>query len=177
MTSIEYSAYRAAGIGFYRDIVKIVLDPKRFFETLPDQKHQGAAVVFLCICAAVYSTAATFFAHENHSTYFFLMLTNSTLYPVVTAASLHLVLKASGSARSDFSTTFMIVAYANVVLLLAWIPGLAPFTEVFKYYLVGTGLVKTLGITWLRAIGVIFATLGLLLLFLYLAGLFIAGSI
>ena len=177
MIAIEVSAYRAAGISFYKDTVKIVLHPRDFYETMTGEKDQRAAVIFLCICAGIYSIAATFFALENHATYFFLMLANGMLYPVVTAASLHLVLWASGSTKSGFSTTFRIVAYANVVLLLAWIPGLAPFAEIFKYYLVGMGLIKTVEISWIKAVAVILGTLGILLLFLHLARIFITGSL
>ncbi len=176
MASIELSAYRTVGIGFFRDVIKIMFHPADFYREMPTTKHPLTALVFLCSCAIFYSITATFFAHEHHVTYFFLLLANGMLYPVVTALGLHLVLRATGATKAGFPATFRIVAYANAVLLLAWIPGIAPFTEIFKYYLIGTGLVNTRTTTWIKAIAAIFATLGLLLLALYLTNTFIASG-
>ena len=176
MTSIELSTYRSMGIGFYRDVVKIVLNPKSFFQNMPAEKDHRAAVTFLCTCAVIYSIAATVFAYESHATYFVLMLANGLLYPVVTAAALRFVLYAAGASKTAFHQTFAIVAYANAVLLLAWIPGIAPFTEIFKYYLIGVGLVHVLKMSRIKALTIIVATIAALLLMLYLAKAFIVGS-
>ncbi len=168
MPAIDTAAYRSAGAAFYRDMMNILLQPKDFFQTLPERKSAGDAVRFLCICAGIYSIAATVFAHENHLLYFFMFLLNALFIPVVTATGLYMVLYASGTKTMDYARTFQIVAYAGVTLLFAWIPGMAPFAEIFKYYLIGAGLVKTGRISIARTIGTLLATIALLFLALYM---------
>ena len=41
-----------------------------------------------------------------------------------------------------YQALFGITAYANVTLLAAWIPGLAWMAGLWKFYLIGLGLVK-----------------------------------
>lgn len=154
----------------------IILRPAEFYRDMPAVKDQREALLFLCVCAFLYGLAATSFAHENHHAYFFLLAANRILTPVVTAAGLYLFLWAAGTPKPCFAKIFKIVAYANTVLLLAWIPGIEVFTEFFKYYLVGTGLVKCCKMTWTKALAAIFATLAALLLALALAGILIGTA-
>lgn len=169
MQPMDQTAFRSKGAGFYRDVVKILLYPGQFFEEMPDLKQKREAVTFLCICVSIYSAAATIFAYENHFFYFLMFLANGLLIPIVTFAALFLVLFLTGAGRTAHATVLCIVAYAGVSLLFAWIPGMAPFAEIYKYYLVGLGLLKTGKMSLARAIATLLATIALLWLVLYFA--------
>lgn len=169
MQPMDQTAFWSRGAGFYRDVVKILLYPGQFFEEMPDLKQKRDAVAFLCICVGIYSAAATLFAYENHFIYFLMFLANGLFVPIVTFAALFLVLFMTGAGRTGHAATLCIVAYAGVTLLFAWIPGMAPFAEIYKYYLVGLGLVKAGKMSLARAIATLLATIALLWMVLYLA--------
>ncbi len=169
MSSFDIAAYRHAGIEFYKDFMGVALRPGDFFESMPKEKSPADALRFLCICAGIYSVAATIFVHESHFLYFFMFVANGLFVPVATAMVLSMVLYISGASDSDYPAAFRITAYAaGATLLLAWIPGMAPFAEILKYYLIGTGLVKTVRIGTAKAIAVLLATIAILLVMLYL---------
>lgn len=167
MQSMDRTAFRSRGTGFYRDVVKILLYPGQFYEAMPDVKQKREAVAFLCICVGIYSVAATLFAYENHFFYFLMFLANGLFIPIVTFAAMFLVLFLTGAGRTGYAAAMCIVAYAGVTLLFAWIPGMAPFVEIYKYYLVGLGLVKAGKMSLARAIATLLATIVLLWLVLY----------
>lgn len=169
MSSLDLAAYRSAGSGFYRDAVKIILHPGEFYEAMPALKHKREAAVFLFVCAVLYSAAAALFAYENHIFYFFMFLANGLFVSIATAAALCLILFVTGGGKAGYATTVYIVAYAGVALLFAWIPGMAPFAEIYRYYLIGLGLVKAGKMGTGRTIAMLLATIALLWLVLYVA--------
>ena len=71
--------------------------------------------------------------------------------PVITAGLLLPLLYIAGSTVTDYGNILKITAYANTGLLLAWIPGMAPFAEIYKYILIGMGVSKTGNISGFRA--------------------------
>ncbi len=167
MSSLDLAAYRSAGSGFYRDAVKIILHPGEFYEAMPALKHKREAVAFLLVCAGLYSVAATLFAYENYFFYFLMFLANGVFVSIVTAAGLCTVLFVTSARKTGYATAVCIVGYAGVALLFAWIPGMAPFAEIYRYYLVGLGLVRAGKMGQGRAIMTLLATIALLGLLLY----------
>jgi hypothetical protein len=153
-------------IRFYRDAVKILIHPKVFYESMPAEKDQQAIIIFLVLSALFYSVAATFFAREQQIIFLFMFFLNGSLMPLILAAILCLVLYLL-QAGIDYRLALGITAYANTALLFAWIPGMAPFAEIFRYYLIGVGIVKVTGLSGWKAFFVLLGMGAMLLLLIY----------
>jgi hypothetical protein len=153
-------------IRFYRDAVKVLMHPRVFYEAMPSEKDQQAIITFLFLSALFYSVAATFFAREQQIVFLLLFFLNGLLMPFILAGMLNLVLHLFQTSIG-YRLALGITAYANTALLFAWIPGMAPFAEIFRYYLIGVGIVRVTGLSSWKAF---FAVLGmgtLLLLLIY----------
>ena len=159
---------QSIGRQYYRDGVSLLMRPGRFFEALPSAKTQRDILLFLGLTALIYSVLATLFTAANRPMYFVLYSLNALLMPVVTALVLHLLFRVFSPGRFAYGILLGVTAYANGVLLLAWIPGIAPWAELLKYVLIGLGLVKTGGISGLKAFSAIVATGAILIMMVYL---------
>lgn len=159
---------RAVCLQYYRDAARLLLQPGSFFEALPVERDRRDALLFLALTAVIYSLAATVFTTVQRPLFMALYLINALLMPVITALVMHLLLGLLCPGRYSYDLLLRVVAYANVALLLGWIPGLAPWTEILKYFLIGLGLVKTGRISGLKAFGAILSTAFLLVMMVYL---------
>ncbi len=159
----------AVSIGrrFYQDVTALVMRPGSFYEALPGAKTQWDALVFLGLSAVVYSVMATLFTPANRSLFFVLYLLNAVLMPVCLALVLHCVFRFVYPGRFAYGLLLCVTAYANGVLLFSWIPGIAPFAELLRFWFIGLGLAKTGGISGMRAFFAICATLTIVAVLVY----------
>jgi hypothetical protein len=133
---------------------------------MPAEKDQQAILTFLVLSALLYSLAASFFAREKQLVFLLIFFLNGSLMPFILAAMLNLVLQLL-QVGIVYRLALGITAYANTALLFAWIPGMAPFAEIFRYYLIGVGIVKVTGLNGWKAFFVLLGMGGLLLLLIY----------
>jgi hypothetical protein len=173
MTYIHEASPKSFFIQFYRDAVKILIHPKVFYESMPAEKDQQAIITFLILRALLYSVAATFFARQQQLVFLFIFFLNGSLMPLILAGMLCLVLHIL-QAGVAYRFALGITAYANTALLFAWIPGMAPFAEIFRYYLIGVGIVKVAGLGGWKAFFALLGMGGLLLLLIYFLQMLIA---
>lgn len=151
---------------FVRDVGQLIVRPGVFFATLADTKRLRDALVFLGLAAIIHSVPLSLLMQAGGSIFIGLHMLNALAMPLITASLLYPVLRVWAPGRFDFALLLAVTAYANVVLLFAWIPGLAPWAELLKYGLLGLGLTRTGGIGGWKAFGAILcATVMLLLLF------------
>lgn len=143
---------------YYQDVAGLLKGPGSFYAALPAAKNQADLLTFLVLTALIYSVLGAFFAVAHHGTVIVLSLMNALLMPVVTALVLHLLLRMVYPGRFTYGLLLGVTVYANVVLLLAWVPGVAPWAELLKYGLIGLGLMKTGGLSGLKAFLAIVAT-------------------
>ena len=68
------------------------------------------------------------------------------LVPVIVAAVLFCVSKFLCRQAPVLRTLFRISAYANVTYLIAWVPGISWLAGLWRFYLIGVGLVHLGGI-------------------------------
>jgi hypothetical protein len=173
MTYNHEASSKSLFIQFYRDALNILINPKVFYESMSTEKDQQAIITFLGLTALLYSLAATFFARENQFIFLFIFFLNGSLMPFIMAAMLCLVLNLL-QVGIVYRLALGITAYANTALLFAWIPGMAPFAEIFRYYLIGVGIVKVTGLNGWKAFFVLLGTAALLLLLIYFLQMLIA---
>jgi hypothetical protein len=80
----------------------------------------------------------------------------------------YLAMAVSGVRRCPFSRMWNIFSLSSgVVLLIAWVPCAFIFTEPWKWCLIGTGLVKGLGMTKARAVIIVLFTFGAMVMVIY----------
>jgi hypothetical protein len=173
MTYHYEASSKSLFIQFYRDAIKILINPKVFYETMSAEKDQQAIITFLGLTALLYSLAATFFAREKQLIFLFIFFLNGFLMPFILGAMLCLVLNLF-QVGIVYRLALGITAYANTALLFAWIPGMAPFAEIFRYYLIGVGIVKVTGLNGWKAFFVLLGMGALLVLLIYFLQMLIA---
>ena len=90
---------------------------------------------------------------------------NAVMMPVVTALLLYGASLVLCKGAYSLGGLCRITAFANVTLLAAWIPGLAGIAGIWRFYLIGVGLVKTGRVAaWRAALLLASAAAALLLL-------------
>lgn len=85
--------------------------------------------------------------------------------PFITAFILYLVAMLLCKNLFTYNTLFGITAYANIILLFSWIPGVAGPAQILKFCLIGLGMVKIGRISYLKAFACLLCT-GMAMLFL-----------
>ncbi|MCJ8500240.1 hypothetical protein [Desulfatitalea alkaliphila] len=154
------------GRRFFQDVGQLLVRPGVFFGTLADTRRLRDALIFMGLVTIIHSVPASLLMQAGGSIFIGLHMLNALAMPVITASLLYPVLRVWAPGRFDFALLLAVTAYANVVVLFAWIPGLAPWAELLKYGLIGLGLTRTGGIGGWKAFGAILcATVMLLLLF------------
>ena len=154
----QTSAVVSAGKTFFSDATCVLLHPATFYQTVFGQKNKRDTFGFLLASALLYSVGFMIFAPQRQAAYGALSFLNGALMPLINAAIVYLVLHLFACAGSGFWRIAGIAVYANAALLFAWIPGMAPFAEILKYGLMGTGLVKAGQMNVARAVLVILTT-------------------
>ncbi len=166
MTNKNEWSIKSVFTRFYHDAVQVMINPKAFYESMPTEKNQEAIFSFLIPTALIYSVAATFFAHDQQLVFLVSFFFNGSLMPFILAAMLYLIMLLMQSGIG-YGLALGITVYANTAILFAWIPGMAPFSELFRYYLMGVGIVKVTGLNGWKAFFVLLGMGGMLLLLIY----------
>lgn len=152
---------------FFRNVLKLVLYPDRFYEELIEESSYTNAVVFLFIICIVFSILASIFSFQKHVFFTLIFFLNAFFVPFITAFILYLVSILLSKNIFTYQTLFKIIAYANVTLLAAWIPGLSWMAGLWKFYLIGLGMVKVGRISGIKAFMSLVATATILLLMIH----------
>lgn len=156
------------GVSMFRQFIEslkgVLLRPGAFFLKLPDDSSLGRPAIFLFACSGLYSVLAALFSPENKGLLAGVYFANAFLTPWIMAVVLYLASMVLCRNRFTFQTVFGIAAYASVTLLVSWIPGVALFAGIWRFYLVGLGLVRAGHISVARALVLILVTAAILLL-------------
>ena len=153
------------GHQFFRDLYGLVLHPGAFYEELPRTRRFSSALIFLFSCSLISGTLANLHTGQKNMIVLTLIyFLNAVSMPFITAIVLYVVAMFSCRNAFTFKTLFSITAYANVVLLVAWIPGVAWLAGIWRFYLLGLGMVRAGRISALKALVSVVVTLVVLLL-------------
>jgi hypothetical protein len=144
----------------------VLLRPGAFFQNLPEERSLGRPTIFLLACSGVFSVIAALLSSDKKGLLAGIYFANAFLTPWIMAAVLYLASTVLCKNRFTFQTIFGITAYASVTLLVSWIPGTALFAGLWRFYLVGLGLVRAGRISVTRAFVLIMVTAAILLLFI-----------
>lgn len=161
-------AYMTNGISlkaYSRAFSGMLTHPRRFFAELPESAAPQA-LVFLIVCAAAHSIASPIYT--GPSNYFVvsgISLANAFGMALLMAGIGYVLARISGGVRVRFDKLFSVYAYSSgITLLVSWVPSLLVLTEIWKWWLVGTGLTNGLGFKWYRVFAIIVCSIGLTVL-------------
>lgn len=153
---------------FYAQAVFGLLgQPRKFYDALPESIPMASVLGFLAV-SSVFSSMASLLNTKIQN--FFLTgaiyLFNAVGMVLIMAGLGYLVMVLCFGKKVSFARLFSIFALSSgVTLLVSWIPFFVVFTEPWKWWLIGTGLVKGCGLRLKEALLIITLSLAIWILF------------
>ena len=143
---------------FYsRTLIGILGHPRKFFGELPESVGMIQAAGFLTVSAIVHCAAALI--HTAPSNYLVMggtLLANAIGMVFLLTALGYAAARVSGTSKVRFGRLFCLYALSTgVTLLVSWAPALVVYTEIWKWWLIGTGMTYGLGFKWYRALAIL----------------------
>ena len=153
---------------FFQAVSHMVFRPGDFYRHLAECYEFSSALVFLFSFSVFYAALTSIFVTQSKLLFGFIFFLNTFFMPFITAFILYVVTILLCKNAFTYQSLFGITAYANVVLIAAWIPGLSWVAGIWKFYLIGLGMVKMGRIKNSKAFVCVLAMASLLLTMIYL---------
>ena len=152
---------------FLQAALGILGRPRKFFSEMPLTTGMLPSLVFLVICALFFCAASlTNIRMQEFYITGGIYLFNAVGMVFIMAALGYLVMALTIGRKVPFARLFSIYALsAGVVMLVSWVPYLNVFTEPWKWYLIGAGLIKGCGVKLKEALLIILLSLTIWILF------------
>jgi hypothetical protein len=158
---------KATSVNQFIRTVSKMLHPGDFYEGLLCRNGYTSPLIFLLLCSILFVIPCSIFVVQKRMFFALMFFFNAFSMPFIAAFILYLVTSLFCKGRFSYSKLFGITAYANVTLLISWIPGLAGPTEILKFFMIGLGMVKVGQISSLKAFMCIFAGAAILLFLIH----------
>lgn len=158
MITTKATRLDVSSLKFYSATVMGILGhPRKFFDELSESVGMIQAAGFLTVSAIVHSAATLI--HTAPSNYLVMggtLLANAIGMVFLLTGLGYTVVSVTGKSKVRFDRFFRIYALsAGVTLLISWVPALQVYTEIWKWWLIGTGMTYGLGFKWYRALAVV----------------------
>ena len=147
----------------------LLLNPRRFFSEEGQRAHWALAFGFVLISAFISSGAGLLLTRPLSP-----LLTGSILFVnavgmvLISTGFAYLVVWLIRGERIRFEKLFSIYAFAgSMPLLLSWVPGAFWITELWKWWLVGTGLTRSTNFRGTQVAMIMGCSIGLTILFFW----------
>ena len=147
-----------SALKFYSATVMGILGhPRKFLGNLPESVGMTQAAVFLIVSAIVHCAAALLRTAPANSLVMGATLLANAIGMVFLLAGLgYTIVNVTSKNKVRFGRLFRIYALsAGVTLPISWIPALVVYTEIWKWWLIGTGMTYGLGFKWYRALAIV----------------------
>ena len=161
-----------SALKFYSATVMGILGhPRKFFGDLPESVGMTQAAGFLTVSAIVHCAAALI--HTAPSNYLVMggtLLANAIGMVFLLTGLGYTIVRVNSKSKVRFGRLFRLYALSTgVTLLVSWAPALVVYTEIWKWWLIGTGMTYGLGFKWYRALAIVgFSIVTTILLFHWL---------
>ena len=165
----EFDPGRPAA-SYVRVAIAVIQNPKLFYDNMPRRSGYQAPALFTLISFIIPGLAVTLIKQEPLALLLYLLLIGGWLIYV---ALLHLVATKFMAGQADFQGTFRAIAYTSFTSLIVFIPYLGLAAHLFGFYLAIYGLSSVHRLS----IGQAALTLGVVIIFLILINLMMAGSL
>lgn len=161
-----------SALTFYSRTVRGILGhPRKFFGDLPESVGLAQAAGFLTVSAIVHCAAALIYTTpSNYLVMGGTLMANAIGMVFLLAGFGYTVVSVTSKSKVRFGRLFRIYALSTgVTLLISWVPALLVYTEIWKWWLIGTGMTYGLGFKWYRALAIVgFSIVTTILLFHWL---------
>ena len=139
---------------YFSALTEMVREPGKFFSDLPADIGVKRPLGFLLISGLIYAAAGL--ARSMPSDPILLgsiLLVNAVGMTFITAGIGYMLMLMFVRKGVTFLSFFSVYAFSSgVVLLASWLPFFVWLTEPWKWWLIGTGMIKALGLRWTQAI-------------------------
>ena len=156
------------GYYFYA-VTKMLGEPRRFFSRLAPDSGFGPVFGFLLVSSLFFAAAGLITAMPPDPLLWGCILLVNALGMTFIAAGLgYMTMVMFFGRKATFIRLFSVYALASGVTLLAsWMPFFIWLTEPWKWWLVGTGLVRACGLKISQALLIIGVSVGIIVLFFW----------
>jgi len=147
----------------------LLINPRRFFSSEGKKASWTVAFGFIMVSAIISSGAALLLTRPSSPWLTgSILLINAVGMVGISACFAYLAIWLIRGERIRFKKIFSIYAFAgSMPLLVSWVPGAFWLTEAWKWWLVGTGLVRSARFRGAQVVVVIGSSIGLTILFFW----------
>lgn len=153
--------------GFYfRTLSRMLEEPRRFFSELSPEIGVFRPLMFLTVSSVLFTSGSLLGTGDSVSAFEGILFANAVGMVFIASGIGYMILVMMVGRRTTYGRVFAIYAFsAGVTLLASWIPFFLWITEPWKWWLIGIGLTRNLGLSRKQALIVIGLSIGVLYLF------------
>ncbi|BBO80396.1 hypothetical protein [Desulfosarcina ovata] len=154
---------------YVRTLTALLTRPGTFFANGFAAISMGQATAILIVSGLFFAVSGTFMAPGTASVSMGVIWFVNAIGMVAIATAIgYVALATTAGRRYAFSRLWRIFSLSSgTVLLIAWVPSAFLLTEPWKWWLIGTGMVKGLGMSKLRAVITVLFTFGATVMLIY----------
>lgn len=153
---------------YLRTLSQLLASPRGFFTELPAEMGMGPPLGFLLVSSVVFTLASLMNTVLDPLTAAAIFLANAVGMVFITSGLGFMVMVMTLGRKAGYGRIFAIYAFsAGVTLLSSWMPYFLFITEPWKWWLIFTGLTRSIGLKWTHALMVIGISISVLILFFY----------
>jgi len=151
---------------YFQIATRVMAEPGKFFTELSKTVHIKTPLIFLAISSVFLSFAAHLvYQFPNPLAMTSILFTNAMGMTIISAGLGYVLVVLIAGRRLSFVQVLSVYAYAaGTVFLAAWIPMALWLTELWKWWLIGTGLSRTCGLSSRQAWSVVALSIGIMVL-------------
>ena len=156
---------------YYTTLTGVWFSPGRFFSELPEFPRLARPCAFLLLSSLVFVAGNLLYLRERILLKVAILFVNAVAMPFIASAFGYLVMTMMMGKRASYLRLFSVYAFASgATVLLAWLPYSLWFIEIWKWALIGLGMVKGCAFRPLQAAAVIALSMIILVLFFWSLG-------
>jgi len=157
--------------GYFTTLTGVWFSPGPFFIKLPECPHFLRPFVFLILSTLLFAAGNLLYLRERVVLKVAILFVNAIAMPFIASAFGYLVMTMMVGKRARYLRVFSVYAFASgATVLFAWLPFSLWFVEIWKWALVGIGLVKGCAFRPFQAAAVIALSMILLVVFFWSLG-------
>jgi len=156
---------------YFNTLTALWFSPGRFFADLPESQRFARPFAFLLVSSLIFAAANLLYLRERILLKAAILILNAVAMPFIASAFGYMVMTMIMGKRAAYVRLLSVYAFASgATLLLAWLPFSVWFVEIWKWALVGLGMVRSCSFRPLQAGAVIALSAIVLILFFWSLG-------
>lgn len=144
--------------GYANSLWRFISSPREFYRNHSDEWHIQKPLIFLLAVSSLYSFFEAILHQGKWEWNFTMYFINSFLGTILFALLLYLVASIVCNKKYSMISVLNISVYANITLLLAWIPGMSWIMGIWRFYMIGIGLYRIAHVSKVKVFMILFLT-------------------